>query len=91
MDIGFDGHTIRTPVYVKMNARDALLLSEGVCHQLGIIKYHPLVCEDKEKSKGQLKSPVVPMVYVKLVQAVRVLPQQTVMAPVIIEGGGDVY
>ena len=89
LDIGFDGYTIRTPVYVKMNARDALLLSEGVCHQLGIIKYHPLVCEDKEKSKGQPKSPVVPMVYVKLVQAVRVLPQQTVMAPVIIEGGGD--
>ena len=89
MDIGFDGHTIRTPVYVKMNARDTLLLSEDVCHQLGIIKYHPLVREDKEKSKGQLKWPVVPMVYVKLVQSVWVLPQQTVMAPVITEGGGD--
>ena len=37
LDIGFDGHMIRTPVYVEMNARDALLLSEGVCHQLGII------------------------------------------------------
>ena len=56
---------------------------------MSTIGYNPLVCEDKEKSKGQLKSPVVPMVYVKLVQAVRVLPQQTVMAPVIIEGCGD--
>ena len=38
LDITFDN---RTPVYVKMEAHDPLLLSEGVCHQLGIISYHP--------------------------------------------------
>jgi hypothetical protein len=39
LDITFDNCTMRTPVYVKMDARDPLLLSESVCHQLGIIKY----------------------------------------------------
>ena len=41
-----------TDMYVKMDACDQLLLSEGVCHQLGIITYHPDVrpwknCKDK--------------------------------------------
>ena len=30
-----------TPVYIKMDAHDQLLLSEGVCRQLGILQYHP--------------------------------------------------
>ena len=38
-DIAFREKTIRTPVYVKMDAHDQLL-SEGVCHQLGILLYH---------------------------------------------------
>ena len=40
LDITFDGKTMRTAVYIKMDSRDPLLLSEGVCHQLGIISYH---------------------------------------------------
>ena len=31
---------MHTPVYVKMDAYDDLLLSEGVCWQLGIVTYH---------------------------------------------------
>ena len=34
---------MRTPVYVKLDAAEQLLLSEGVCRQLGIITYHPEV------------------------------------------------
>jgi len=41
--ITFGEHTIRTPVYIKKNAHDGLLLSEGVCRQLRILHYHPNV------------------------------------------------
>ena len=43
MDITFCSTTMRTPVYIKLDAAEQLLLSEGVCHQLGIIFYHPEV------------------------------------------------
>lgn len=44
LDITFQGRqTMLTPVYLKMDAHDSLLLSEGVCRQLGIISYHPTI------------------------------------------------
>jgi len=43
MDITFEGKTMCTPVYIKMNATDQLLLSEGVCRQLGVVTFHPKV------------------------------------------------
>ena len=43
LDITFDGKTMCTPVYIKMDAQDQLLLAEGVCQQLGIVSYHPEV------------------------------------------------
>lgn len=43
LDITFKGKTMCTPVYIKMDANEQLLLSEGTCHQLGIVKYHPRV------------------------------------------------
>ena len=43
LNITFEGRTMTTPVYVKMDAKDSLLLSEGVCRQLEIISYHPEV------------------------------------------------
>ena len=43
LDISFGDHTMTTTVYIKMDAHDQLLLSEGVCRQLGIIHYHPNV------------------------------------------------
>lgn len=33
-------------MYIKMDARDQLLLSEGVHHQLGIIAYHEKAEQD---------------------------------------------
>ena len=41
LTISFDGRMLTTPVYIKMDAEEPLLLSEGVCRQLGIIQYHP--------------------------------------------------
>ena len=31
LDVGFGEKVMRTPVYVKMDAKDQLLLSEGLC------------------------------------------------------------
>ena len=79
---------MRTTVYVKMDAHDQLLLSEGVCRQLGIISYHDKV----EKWRGGSKQLTrckkttavakVPTVKVKLVKAIRLLPHQSVIATV---------
>ena len=43
LDIQFLDKAMNTPIYVKMDAHEQLLLSEGVCRQLGIISYHPKV------------------------------------------------
>ena len=51
LDITFNDKTIRTSVYIKMNLHDQLLLSEGVCCQLGIVHYHP----DIQKLNGGRK------------------------------------
>ena len=40
LDVAFGDKQMTTPVYIKMDAHDQLLLSEGVCHQLGVIQYH---------------------------------------------------
>ena len=40
LDVSFNGKVMNTPIYIKMDAHDQLLLSEGVCRQLGIISYH---------------------------------------------------
>lgn len=49
LDISFGEKTMQTCVYVKMDAHDQLLLSEGVCSQLGILTYHPDI---KPKQSG---------------------------------------
>ena len=41
LDVSFGSTQMTTPVYIKMDAHDQLLLSEGVCRQLGILQYHP--------------------------------------------------
>lgn len=74
---------MRTTVYLKMDARDPLLLSEGVCHQLHIISYHPQVgastCTARvPKDKESCDSTVtVPVVRVKLLESTRLLPLQS--------------
>ena len=41
LDVVFNDQEMRTPVYVKADAHEQLLLLEGVCRQLGILQYHP--------------------------------------------------
>ena len=52
LTLSFDGKEMKTMVYIKMDAADQLLLSEGVCRQLGIVTYHPSIQDWKG---GQLK------------------------------------
>ena len=40
INMEFQGKTMKTPAYIKMDAPQSLLLSEGVCTQLDIITYH---------------------------------------------------
>ena len=51
LDVTFSGVTMKTPVYIKMDAPEQLLLSEGVCRQLKIITYHSDVVVDRRKRK----------------------------------------
>ena len=86
LDITFDDHTMRTPVYVKMDARDPLLLSEGVCHQLGIIRYHLRVAADPPLVQDGPTRAHVPVVRVKLIHSVRLPPLKSTIVPVQLEG-----
>ena len=44
-------------VYIKMDAPDELLLSEGVCRQLGIIAYHQSL-HQPDQTQNPVNSPV---------------------------------
>ena len=86
LDISFGEHTMCTPVYVKMYAHDQLLLSEGVCQQLGIVCYHSSVERwHGGKCQGHLPQPAkpqVPTVRVNPVQSVCLLLHQSKMVKV---------
>ena len=51
LDIAFQGRTMKTPVYLKIDAKEQLLLSEGVCRQLGIVRYHEQVSPGDNKRR----------------------------------------
>jgi len=96
LDIKFDGKSLNTPVYVRKEAQDQLLLSEGVSRQLGIISYHrdvhplqqlvkdPHTCSVRAKSEGLEAQ--VPLVRVHLVQTVNMLPHQSMGVTVRLDG-----
>ena len=56
LDIRFEGVTMQTPVYIKLDVEEPLLLSEGVCRQLRILSYHPGVVGHKEQ-ETKIRSP----------------------------------
>ena len=86
LDVSFDGHTMTTPVYLKMDAKDSLLLSEGVCRQLKIISYHSKVDgEQQSKRKGEQLA-AIPAVRVRLVQSLRLLPNRSARVTVQLDG-----
>ena len=78
LDVTFGDKTMRTRVYVKMDAREPLLLSKRTCCQLGTISYHPAVDiwrgENSRRKVGR-KSPnsnaKAPMVMVRSVRIPR--------------------
>lgn len=75
LNITFGERTMRTPVFIKMDARDPLFLSEGACRQLGIISYNQDVLpEKKTKPKDQMdgEEAKAPAVRVCLLQSVSV-------------------
>ena len=58
VDITFANKTMKTPMYIKMDAHEQLLLSKGVCRQLGIITYHQdVVPLRKSSQKKPLEQP----------------------------------
>ena len=59
LNVTFNDQEMRTPVYVKTDAHEQLLLSEGVCRQLGILQYHPDV-EPWRGGKKQKQNPPRP-------------------------------
>ena len=86
---------MKTAIYVKMDAPEDLLLSEGVCRQLGILTYHPEVQplrakrseQTDEKAMGSEMPELqagcqVPMVRVRLVKGLWILPNQSTLAEV---------
>ena len=86
LEVIFGERAITTPVYIKMEAHDPLLLSEGVCHQLGIISYHPEVrCSRKISVADPSREAVVPMVKIQLIDSAKVLPQQSVQVTAKVE------
>jgi hypothetical protein len=47
---------MRTPIYIKVEAADKLLLGESVCRQLKIITYHPSVSSKKTRKGNRIRS-----------------------------------
>ena len=76
LDVTFEQQVMRTPIYLKMDAHDDLLLSEGLCRQLGIVSYHPKVSAAAHSGKEcSAKS-----VRVSLVSTVHVPPRMSATA-----------
>ena len=73
LEIIFDGKVLCSPIYIKMDAHEQLLLSEGVCSQLGIVEYHQNVWPGR-------KLPCAPDTSVIVARQVRVLRTTTLPA-----------
>ena len=90
LDIAFNEKTMCTPIYIKMNAQDQLLLAEGVCRQLGIVSYHPEVETWRGGSKGRdnrsNKTVTVSSVRVRMLKSMCVLPNQITLVTVKVDG-----
>ena len=57
LDVSFEGMTMQTPVYTKLDAAELLLHSEGVCRQLKILSYHPEVIGHSKGHEIRVRSP----------------------------------
>ena len=82
LDVDFDDKTMNTPIYVKMDAHDDLLLSEGVCRHLGIIVYHPRVKSQGNNQIEEVQHSSAQSVRVSLVDSVRLEPHKETLVTV---------
>ena len=78
MDLTID-KVLTTLVYVQMDAFDQLLLSEGVCSQLGMVTYHLQVEVWRDRNPPEDEKAIVLMVRVRLVES---LSYRGVVVPV---------
>ena len=80
MEIKFKDKLIKIPVYIKMDAHDQLLLSEGLCRQLGIVSYDPAVEKWRGGRRAKLEQSIISSV--RLTQSVKLLPQQSIQVEI---------
>ena len=78
LKISFAGREMITPVYIKMDNDEPLLLSEGVCHQRGIVQYHPQVAVRPLKERQRVAPTKETSTGSEEVQPVPALPEQSV-------------
>ena len=76
LDVNFDDKMINTPIYVKMDAYDDLLLSEGVCRHLGIVNYRPSIKSKVTKTENSKVHSSTRSVRVSLVDSIRLAPHK---------------
>ena len=81
--MSFNDRTMKTAVYLKRDAHDQLLPSEGVCRQLGIISYHPWM--GGRKPVDQKKEARVPRITVRLISSLRLPSCTGTVIPVQVE------
>ena len=90
LEIIFDQKVLRTPIYIKMDACDQLLLAEGVCSQLGIVEYHQNVWPGKKLQKDACThiedSTVLSVREVSILRDITVPARKAVMIGVAIQG-----
>ena len=91
-----DGKMLVTSIYIKMDAHDQLLLSEGVCSQLGILEYHENVwpgrelLSDSSTTSGGATVPLVRTFCVCLPEPVIIPANKTTVVPVRVELDNDI-
>jgi len=78
-----------TPIYIKMDAPELLLLSEGVCRQLGVISDVQISGLSQQDQTVSGDSCTVPTVRVHLIQDIRLLPDECVTMQVKLKGALD--
>jgi len=86
LDVEFNDRKMKTTIYIKMNAHDQLLLSEGVCRQLGIVQYHPDVHVWHAPKLAEPHIHESGVSEVRVAKSVRVLPQQCCVVSVKLVG-----
>ena len=96
LEITFDGKMLVTPIYIKIDAHDQLLLSEGVCSQLGILECHKNVwpgCELETDLLNTSREAAVTSVRtfrVSLSGSVIIPPNKSTVVPVRVESDTDI-